>query len=636
MTTDKDAITKRVNSVLETHLEKEKDALEALKEISEFYTENTLECRRGLRTKIEKRSLALNEDFLSAFEKVKDAVNSLHNNVSSMNTAVVSMSTQLKETKAETQHLIELTKQLQMERKNVTYQKVLVDAYSKAFQLSPTEVNCLRTNDITQEFFTALNRTQIISNNCRKLMQAGHQASALSLMEQISGYQHLAMERLYRWAQLHCKDVESSSNGPLLVCAMEVLQDRPVLFKYVLEEYCTIRQAVVAQMFIDALAANSSNGVSIKAFSKDIRMYVNNMLSWLIDHIPTERKYLTYLLKNCDKTNNEEEIASCMSSITEGLCSPLSSRVESVLHMNENPIDLYSVASSLKFYLQIVMKTVPAGQLCQTIVELHKTMECVFLNKLQNLVRDTLLERIEAPPTDLSPSPGIGHLLNILRQVLSVAAVTEDKQDDISMIISCVLEPLLQAINLSASRLSPLDMAVYQLNCLNDIHNTLIQYEYVEDKLKRLQTQMDVQIETASTEQTNYLVTHLNLEEIQTALQAQGTNAPMSQIQGMEAENLINFLTKIETMLVMPDTLSVPQMGCLKNNHHFNKVRQRSNEVISAVYKQLYEHVHNPKNEYENPSKLMPRAPELVHKILVDGENSNHNNSELINTIPVQ
>jgi hypothetical protein len=37
------------------------DALEALKEISEFYTQNTLECRRGLRTKIEKRSIALNE-----------------------------------------------------------------------------------------------------------------------------------------------------------------------------------------------------------------------------------------------------------------------------------------------------------------------------------------------------------------------------------------------------------------------------------------------------------------------------------------------------------------------------------------------------------------------------------------------
>ncbi|XP_050543200.1 conserved oligomeric Golgi complex subunit 6 isoform X2 [Daktulosphaira vitifoliae] len=539
-----------------------------------------------------------------------------------MNSSVMNISIQLKETKAETEYLIELTKQLQTERKNILSQKILVDTYSKAFQLTPNEINCLRNNDVTQEFFNALHKTQIISTNCRTLMQAGHQTSALSLMEQISGYQHLAMERLYRWCQLHCRDKESNSNGPLLVSAMEVLQDRPVLFKYVLEEYCTVRQAIVAQMFIDALTVNSSNDVSLKTFSKDVRLYVNNMLSWLIDYIPKERKYLTYLLKNCDKMNVDEEIATCMSSVTEGLCSPLSSRIENVLHMNENPLDLYSVASSLKFYLQIVIKTVPAGQLCQTITELHKTMECVFLNKLQNLVRDTLLERIEAPPSDLSPSPGIGYLLSILRQVLSVAAVTEDKHDDISMISSCVLDPLLQAINLSASRLSPLDMAVYKLNCLNDIHETLVLYQFIDDKLQHLQTHMNEQLETASIEQIKYLVIHLNLEEIQTALKAQESNIPMSQIQGMEAENLINFLTKIETMLVMPDTLSVPQMGYLKNTQHLKNVRRKSNEVISAVYKQIYDHVHNPNNEYENPSTLMPRTPELVHQILVNDEKS--------------
>jgi len=53
---------------------------------------------------------------------------------------------------------------------------------------------------------------------------------------------------------------------------------------------------------------------------------------------------------------------------------------------------------------------------------------------------------------------------------------------------------------------------------------------------------MAVQIEIVSTEQANYLVTHLNLEEIQTILQGHGANVPLSQIQGMEAENLINFL----------------------------------------------------------------------------------------------
>lgn len=53
---------------------------------------------------------------------------------------------------------------------------------------------------------------------------------------------------------------------------------------------------------------------------------------------------------------------------------------------------------------------------------------------------------------------------------------------------------------------------------------------------------MTVQIETVTTEQAKYLVTHLNLEEIQTILQGQAANIPLSQIQGMEAENLIGFL----------------------------------------------------------------------------------------------
>jgi regulator of replication initiation timing len=56
------------------------------------------------------------QNFLASFEKVKNAVNILHDNVNSLNTAVVSMSSQLKDTKIDTQNLIELTKRLQLER----------------------------------------------------------------------------------------------------------------------------------------------------------------------------------------------------------------------------------------------------------------------------------------------------------------------------------------------------------------------------------------------------------------------------------------------------------------------------------------------------------------------------------------
>lgn len=44
-------------------------------------------------------------------------------------------------------------------------------------------------------------------------------------------------------------------------------------------------------------------------------------------------------------------------------------------------------------------------------------------------------------------------------------------------------------------------MAVYQLNCLNDIHETLRQYQYVMDKLEQLQVCQRT---------TNYLGLHVS------------------------------------------------------------------------------------------------------------------------------
>jgi len=54
-------------------------------------------------------------------------------------------------------------------------------------------------------------------------------------------------------------------------------------------------------------------------------------------------------------------------------------------------------------------------------------------------------------------------------------------------IVNCVVEPLLRAINLSASRLTSVDMAVYLLNCIDEITNTLSVYEFTDDWLERLQ-----------------------------------------------------------------------------------------------------------------------------------------------------
>lgn len=45
-----------------------------------------------------------------------------------------------------------------------------------------------------------------------------------------------------------------------------------------------------------------------------------------------------------------------------------------------------------------------------------------------------MLERVEAPHPDLSPSPGIPHLLSLLREIISIASVAEGRQDDINKV----------------------------------------------------------------------------------------------------------------------------------------------------------------------------------------------------------
>lgn len=85
-------------------------------------------------------------------------------------------------------------------------------------------------------------------------MQSGHQTLALDIMEQMTLHQvptyfayldisykrcfkfiiflkEGALERLYRWTQSYCRYIDNPDMTELLTCAMERLQDRPVLFK---------------------------------------------------------------------------------------------------------------------------------------------------------------------------------------------------------------------------------------------------------------------------------------------------------------------------------------------------------------------------------------------------------------------
>lgn len=215
---------------------------------------------------------------------------------------------------------------------------------------------------------------------------------------------------------------------------------------------------------------------------------------------------------------------------------------------------------------------------------------------------------IEPPQRDLIPPMNVGRLLNMLKEILSVATMVDGRQTDITKIVSCVIDPLLQSVQESASHLPTIDMAVYLLNCLYHMQSSLAVYEYMDERVERLQAQSDAQIDTLISEQASSLVANLNLGPIYTILQNNQTK--------IEANLLKIFMNKMDDFLEMPEMLLLPQVQLLMSSAHRNAVRKRAFNVIVAIYKQIYERVHDPVNGFENPSAIFCKTPDQVAKIL--------------------
>jgi hypothetical protein len=65
--------------------------------------------------------------------------------------------------------------------------------------------------------------------------------------------------------------------------------------------------------------------------------------------------------------------------------------------------------------------------------ELHTTSFTSFVRTLEQQVR-RLSDRIEPPPSELSPVMGITKIMGLLRDVLAATSVAEQRKQDISQV----------------------------------------------------------------------------------------------------------------------------------------------------------------------------------------------------------
>ncbi|XP_015930993.1 conserved oligomeric Golgi complex subunit 6 [Parasteatoda tepidariorum] len=622
-------LSRKLNKLLEARLDSDKETLDALRDLSTFFTENNIENRRNLRSEIEKRSLRVNEEFLDSFRDMKEALDDFYEDVMAMNDCCGEMMNRLQTTKSQTHDLINETTKLQAESQKIQMKQEVTQAFLDTFHLKSEEVKVLRgTRDgnLDENFFKALVRVKTIHNNCKVLLRSSQQTAGIEIMESMALQQEAAYERLYRWTQSECRllNIDSPELNPLLCQAMESLQDRPILFQYSLDEYATARRAAVVRSFIDALTRGGVSGTPkpIEMHSHDPLRYVGDMLAWLHQATASEKEVLETVLKKCTCKDLSKEIQTSLSHITEGLCRPLKVRVEQVIVSEQGAVTLFKLGSVLKFYLHTIRQVMTSeAALLTTLEEMLTLSQKMFYNSL-SCHCNRILEKIDLPPADLGPPEGLKQTLTLLREVLScqdACLVTiDDRQKDVPQILTAVIEPLLQMCHVSASKLASADMAAYLANCIYLIHSSLMLFEYTDKYLEMLQAQMDAHLDTLVSEQASTIVGQLGLGALYTSLQDfQPKHGPLSSLPGCDALAVQAAVKKLESFLSSPDSLTIPQSILLLSASLRQTLRKRSMGLLCNAYSQIFEAVNMPNNNYPDPSLLLPRTPEQVKNLIL-------------------
>uniref|UniRef100_A0A673K6N2 Conserved oligomeric Golgi complex subunit 6 n=1 Tax=Sinocyclocheilus rhinocerous TaxID=307959 RepID=A0A673K6N2_9TELE len=575
-------LSRKLNKILETRLDNDKEMLEALKSLSVFFTENSLRTRRNLRGDIERRSLSINEEFVRIFKEVKEELESVHEDVQAMSSCCEEMTNRLK---------------VIIQRLEVRAQ--VAQAFLSKFQLSATEMATLRSardGPITEDFFRALNRVKNIHEDVKVLLRTNQQTS--------SSYESLFL----------CMSLTKNIN----------FSDAKMPSGYTLDEFGTARRSAVVRGFIDALTRGGPGGTPrpIEMHSHDPMRYVGDMLAWLHQATASEKEHLEALLKQVTVQGVEENMQEVVGHITEGVCRPLKVRIEQVIIAEPGAVLLYKLSNLLKFYhhtISGIMGT-SVSSLLMTIDEMHMLSKKMFFNSL-SIHASRLMDKVELPPPDLGPTASLTQTLSLLREVLashdSSVLPLDARQADFAQVLSCILDPLLQLCTVSASNLGTADMATYMVNSLYMMKTTLALFEFTDKRLEMLEFQIEAHLDTLINEQASFVLTRTGLSHIYSCVQQHtAEQGPLANLPGMDSTSLKTAMVQFDRYLASPDTLVMPQLNFLLSAAIKEQIFKQSTELVCRAYGEVYKGVTNPTNAYKDAESVLHRTPQQVQTLL--------------------
>lgn len=615
-------LSRKLNKILESDLDNDRDTREALEVLSDCLDKNTLQARRNLRSDLEKRSLSLNEDFLHCVEELVKQVKGLQEEASNMKACCDDMQRRLSAAKSRTSGLLRETTRLQGKSKLLDMKFKVVSAFLEKFQLTPQQVQILTGHagffghtgrsqrQIDSNFFDAMNRVKTIHEDCKVLLHMSKQRVGLEIMESMAMHLESAYEQLYHWVQNQCRLMtnETLDLSANLRQGLKELHNRPILFQYCIDEYSIARRMSLVQSFIDALTREGSSGRPIELHSHDPVRYCSDMLGWLHQAIATENDHISGLLIDQDSGRS----VFILSMLTEGACRPLHVRIEQVVISTSSPVVAYQLVNLLRYYSGVFQNHLtPTAPLVKTVSDLTDLQSKMFFSTL-NSQTARILGEVQLPLPDLSPTPKASELLDLLQSLLSsrdITVFTSDNQSqDLKLILSSCIDPLIQYCSECVSSLSRLDRAIYLINCLYTVQSTISLYEYTDKQVESLEMQIDSHMESVVSEQLGFLLSSAGVAEFHAAI-------PHGKLSEEIFASIEGCSDRLKELVSSPDQFQLPQSKLLTSGRLRALVLKRSLEKFCLAYESIYSAVSQGRGD-EAVLLVMPYSPEQTKQLL--------------------
>jgi len=631
-------LSHKLQKLLSISLENEQTK-EAFKELSTFYTDNTAVARRNLMNNIEQQEMLINNTFLNSLKKVNDEVVLLEKELNSMNSMFNEMANELTDKKNNMKHIIQQTNILNKQKTQLELKKNISETFLSKFTLTEEEINCLTVRGpLERSFFEAMTHLQKIINDCQILLISNNQTAGLEIMDKMSGYQEKAFENLFHWAQAETRIMtkENPEITSLFRDALVVLRQRQVLFQLCMDEIAQIRKEAIVKSFIDALTVGGPEGIPrpIEFFAHDPLRYVGDMLAWIHQTLASEREMLQGLFDvRGKKMENGEPVTSTadqeyyddmekiftivpdnktiielLNKILEGTCRPLQVRIEQIFKSsNLGVVEIYRIYSLLQFYHNTIENVLGSEAFINVSLQklIEKALE-IFYNNLR-IQGEQLLEYSEPISNDLQPSSilkeGIMQLKDIMASYDTSLVSNNDKEAGFSEILSLLIDPIMQFVGLSSTNLNKYDSAIYMINSLTLLQNTLNQYSFTKKSAEKLNVEIGVYIDILIHEEYINILNQSGIESIIHAAQtAIRENKPPQSLQAMQIKNINESMKKFDEFLCSVNLDLSRNLMTLSQTELAVEIGQKGIIQFIQNYEELYNYLMDSANGYVNTS----------------------------------